>query len=68
MKMNMNPPIGNTMSRKPEFDFWKAAEEAHERVKYWPDWKKDIRLTEYSTGLLKRNKKKKKKKKLNKEK
>lgn len=34
-----------------KFDFWKAAEEAHSIVEQWPDWKRNIRLTEYSTGL-----------------
>ena len=34
-----------------EFDFWKAAEEAKKVTDQWPDWKRNVRLTEYSTGL-----------------
>lgn len=34
------------------FDFWTAANENYEKVKDWPDWKKDIRLTPWSPGIL----------------
>lgn len=39
------------MAEEKKFDFWKAAAEANLTMEDWPDWKRNIRLIEYSTGL-----------------
>jgi hypothetical protein len=32
-------------------EYWRLAQETREKIRQWPEWKREIRLTEHSTGF-----------------